>query len=137
MRRAKALLLAALFALAAPFAFASDKPAEEQTFGQKVDQTLEKFQSYGSERKDEAVESGKELLSVLDERIQELKADAGDLAADAKEASQDEIAQLNDLRASLAERLGEASQETSSTWGRFKSAVGDAVTTFREKMKEE
>jgi ABC-type transporter MlaC component len=130
-------LLAAMIFVAAPAAIATEMPEAETTFGQKVDQTLERFRGYGADRKDEAVETGKELLDVLDQRIDSLQAGASDMADDAKAASRDEVERLKDLRASIAERLDAAGKETSSTWGRFKSAVGDAVTTFRDRMKEE
>lgn len=137
MKRLFAFLVPAALLLAAPVHADSANTDKEPTFGQKVDETLERFRSYSAERRDEAVEAGRELLTVLDERIDRLQDDAGEAAADAKEASREEVERLKELRASVADKLDKAGEETASTWSRFRSAVGDAVDTFRDRMKEE
>lgn len=137
MKNLSVLLISAVFLIATPALATSEVDAEQKTFGQKVDETLERFRSYSSERRDEAVAAGKELLEVLDQRIDRLQQDAGETADDAREASKEEIRELKELRASVAECLEKAGKETASTWGRFKSAVGDAVSAFRDRMKEE
>lgn len=128
--------LALAISLHSGFAAADDK-AEERSFGQRVDRAIERFQSYSAEKKEEAREAGKELLAVLDERIEKTRKDASEAAADAREASKEELEQLQELRDDVAARLDRAGETTASNWARFKSAVGDAVTAFRNRMKED
>lgn len=130
------LPLALAFSLHSGIAGANDETTES-TFGQKVDLAIERFQSFSAEKKDEAVESGKELLAILDERIETARKDASEAASDAREASKEELAQLQELRDDVAERLDKVGETTASNWDRFKSAVGDAVSAFRERMNEE
>lgn len=110
---------------------------DNMTFSEKVEKNWSEFKEFTIEQKDAAVENGRELIATIDARIDELTANASEATEDARVAMQDEIAELKEVRARIAESLDDAGEATASGWESFKSAVGDAYEEVRETFAED
>lgn len=111
--------------------------AESDGYRDRVERAWGDLKDFTVEQKDAAASSGKELLSAIDARIEELSEKTRTASDEARVAMEDEIEELKRARARLASSLGEAGEATADGWAAFKKAVGDAVGKVRDTFADE
>lgn len=114
------------------------KPAvtTDEQLGKEVKQALAAAKSYTFQQKDKYEAELREAADGVDDRIDQLEADAKDAGAEAKKKIQARIAELRKRRGALNDRLSKVGAATADAWDEFKAGVGDAGSELEKAIGE-
>ena len=88
------------------------------------------------DKKNDAVEHGKELLKKTDAEIDKLQAEADEASGDAKIAYEEEIDNLKEKRAAAAKQLDELGDASADSWDDAKEGFTEAYKALYDAYKE-
>ena len=92
----------------------------------QVGETWDQVKAYTVEKKQAAVDYGKNLVRETDAKIKELEAQAAKSTGEAKAAQERNIEELKEKRAEAAAKLDEMGQASGSAWDATKRGFADA-----------
>jgi hypothetical protein len=89
-------------------------------------ETWDQVKSYSVEKKQAAVDYGKNLVRETDAKIEELEAQAAKSSGEAKAAKERTIEELKEKRAQAAAKLDEMGKASGTAWDATKQGFADA-----------
>lgn len=92
----------------------------------QVGEAWDQVKTFTVEKKQAAVEYGKNLVRETDEKIKELEAQAAKSSGEAKAAQERSIKELKAKRAETASKLDDMSKSSGSAWDATKQGFADA-----------
>lgn len=129
-----AFVIALLIAIPQPRSAMSQTTSSD--VAQKTQEALATIKAYLVEKKNEAVQHGKELLEKTDAEIEELQAKAAKTSADTKTSYKEEIEKLKQKRAAAAKKLDELGSATAASWDSAKEGFAEAYTDLYDAYRE-
>lgn len=92
----------------------------------QVGEAWDQVKTFTVEKKQAAVEYGKNLVRETDEKIQELEVQAAKSSGEAKAAQERSLEELKAKRAETANKLDDMSKASGSAWDATKQGFADA-----------
>ena len=92
----------------------------------EITETLKTARAYGHDKKAVYEQKMREVVNDVDDRIDDLRAQAKTASADAKDELNDRVAKLVRERAKFSNRLDRAKPAAKDAWDSFKTGVGEA-----------
>lgn len=108
----------------------------DEQLGKEVKQALAAAKDYTFQQKEKYEAELREVADDVDDRIDQLEADAKDAGAEAKAKIQARIAELRKRRAALDGRLSKVKSATADAWADVKAGVGAAATDLEKAINE-
>lgn len=131
-------LISCLFATIMAITLANSKISIASTgdIAESAEETLKTIKGYLVEKRNEAVEYGKELLQKSDQAIEKLQEKANVSTGEAQKAYQKEIGKLKQKRAEMAEKLDELEKASADSWDAAKDGLAEAYASLMEAYQE-
>ena len=107
-------------------------PVAAQTSTQTSGDTTDKMKSYSVEKKNEAVNHGKKMMSDMDVKIKELEAQMSRDASAAKADTQRGMKEMKEKRAETAKKLDELGKASAQSWDATKQGFADAYKDLQK-----
>ncbi len=101
---------------------------------QQLRRSFNATKQYTFQQKEEYVAEMNRAVDSLDDRIDQLEAEAQDAKADAKAKLQEQIAALKSNRAALRDRMEKARAATADAWGDLKQGVSGAADDLEKAL---
>lgn len=108
--------------------------ATDEQLGREIRQALAAAKSYTFAQKDKYAAELRDAADDVDDRIDQLEAEAKDAGAEAKAKIQTRIADLRKRRGDLAERLAKVQSATGDAWDDIKTGAGAALSDLEKAL---
>ena len=122
--------------IAIPLAGPALGETTSENLAKETKEAFEAFKAYMVDKKNDAVEHGKELLKKTDAEIDKLQAEADEASGDAKVAYEEEIDNLKEKRAAAAKKLDELEDASADSWDDAKEGFTEAYKALYDAYKE-
>ena len=107
-------------------------PVHADDVRREVREALRAAKAYTFERKDEYQRKLQDVLTDMDERIDDLREQAESATGAARRDAEAKLRELRAKRQVVSERLQKVNAATADTWDRVTGAVSDAVQDFQK-----
>jgi len=98
----------------------------------KAGESRDSLDAYGHAKKNDAVASGKKLLSDMDSKIKQLEEKASKTSGDTKAAYEKEIKTLKAKRNETAKKLAEMEKSSASSWDSTKQGFSNSYKDLHQ-----
>lgn len=130
------LLLVTALLISVPLAGPALGETTSEDLARETKEAYEAFKAYMIDKKNDAVEHGKDLLKKTDAEVDKLQSSADQATGDAKVAYQKEIENLKEKRAVAAKKLDELGDASADSWDDAKEGFTEAYQALYDAYKE-
>ena len=102
------------------------EPSKLQQVQREIEEAVQATSQYTAEQKEKCVADLKQRLEGVDASLEELKEDASNLSADAKQRWQQGLSDIESKRDELREQLADLSDASGDAWSELKVGFKDA-----------
>ncbi|AWM37088.1 hypothetical protein C1280_08660 [Gemmata obscuriglobus] len=110
--------------------------ATDEQLGREIRQALAAAKSYTFAQKDKYAAELRDAADDVDDRIDQLEAEAKDAGAEAKAKVQARIADLRKRRGVITDRLSKVQSATGDAWEDVKAGAGAALSDLEKALNE-